>query len=93
MDEAVRAHVIVFGKVQGVFFRAETQKAALGFGVTGWVRNKADGTVEAIFEGHSNAVNLAIDWCRQGSPSARVTDVQVDWDQCSGEYDTFSVTY
>lgn len=93
MDEAVRAHVIVHGIVQGVFFRLETQKAALDFGVTGWVRNKADGTVEAVFEGHPKAVKQAIDWCRQGSPRAQVTNVQVDWEDFSGEYDAFSITY
>ena len=51
MEGKVKVHVNIFGKVQGVFFRMETQRAAERFGVLGWVRNKRDGSVEAVFEG------------------------------------------
>jgi acylphosphatase len=57
----VRAHVLVSGKVQGVFFRQKTQRQALSFGVTGWVRNLPDGRVEAVFEGEEEAVKALVD--------------------------------
>jgi len=93
MTEKFRAHVIVSGRVQGVFFRAETQDAAQRIGVTGWVRNLADGTVEAVFEGDRNLVEEAIAWCRQGSPMARVDGVQVDWETRLEGFDRFSVRH
>ena len=93
MDQNVRAHVIISGRVQGVFFRAETQKAARRIGVTGWVRNRPDGTVEAVFEGHAPRVDDVLDWCWNGSPMSKVSEVRVDWETYAGEYDTFSVTY
>ena len=92
MKKDVRAHVIISGRVQGVFFRVETQKAARGIGVTGWVRNRPEGTVEAVFEGDSALVNQALDWCWNGSPMSRVSDVQVDWEEFTGAYDGFSIT-
>ncbi len=93
MDQNVRAHVIISGRVQGVFFRAETQKAAGRIGVTGWVRNRPDGTVEAVFEGDASRVDEVLDWCWNGSPMSKVSEVQVAWETFAGEYDTFSVTY
>jgi acylphosphatase len=93
MKHNVRAHVIVSGRVQGVFFRAETQKAASRIGVTGWVRNRPEGTVEAVFEGESALVDQALAWCRQGSPMSKVDDVQVEWGEFSGEFESFAITY
>jgi acylphosphatase len=89
----VKAHVIVSGRVQGVFFRAETQRAANRLEVSGWVRNLPDGTVEALFEGPRSKVEAAVQWCHTGSPGARVTDVQVSWEAASGEFSDFSVRY
>jgi acylphosphatase len=91
MQSNARAHVIVSGRVQGVFFRAETQKTARNLGLAGWVRNRADGTVEALFEGARAEVERAIAWCRQGSPRAQVTDVNVTWQEYSGEFNGFTV--
>lgn len=93
MGNNIGAHVIVSGRVQGVFFRAETQRAARGFGVSGWVRNRPEGTVEALFEGPDTDVAKAIEWCHIGSPMAQVTDVQVHWEDYTGQYDSFDVTY
>lgn len=92
-DEMIRAHAIISGKVQGVFFRAETRKAALEIGVTGWVRNKADGTVEAVFEGDENRVAKMLEWCKRGSPFSNVTGVDVDWADYAGEFKEFRITY
>lgn len=95
MMEAVkkRAHAIISGKVQGVFFRVETQKAAQEIGVTGWVRNKADGTVEAVFEGDESSVASALEWCRKGSPRSEVSHIDVTWEEAGGEFTDFEITY
>jgi acylphosphatase len=91
MGEHGRAHLIISGRVQGVFFRAETRYAAERLGVRGWVRNLPDGTVEAVFEGPDEAVEKAVAWCRTGPSSARVDDVQVTWGEDGKEFDRFSI--
>ena len=93
MEKRVRAHVIISGRVQGVFFRVETQRAAEGFGVFGWVRNKRDGTVEAVIEGRQQDVDAMLSWCRQGPRMARVDEVEVKWQDYTGEYKGFDITY
>jgi acylphosphatase len=75
--ETVRRRVVVHGIVQGVWFRDSTRREALHFGVSGWVRNRPDGTVEAVFEGRSKAVESMIDFARSGPPRALVTKVDV----------------
>ncbi len=80
----VRAHIFVTGRVQGVGYRASCEDAA-GTSVAGWVRNCADGRVEAVFEGTKEAVERVIAWCRRGPPAARVTDVAVNWETAQGE--------
>ena len=93
MEENTRARLIISGRVQGVFFRAETQKAATRLGVRGWVRNQRDGTVEAVAEGPKDDVMSLIDWCRTGPPSARVETVDVAWHDYQGEFGDFSVRF
>ena len=93
MEKQVRAHAIISGRVQGVFFRVETQRAAEGFGVSGWVRNRRDGSVEAVFEGWQQDVDAALNWCRQGPRRARVDTVDINWQDYTGEFDRFDVTY
>lgn len=93
MTEKVRAHVIVSGRVQGVFFRAETRRAAERFGVFGWVRNNSDGTVEAVFEGEKIRVDSMIDWCKGGPPHAKVKSADVEWGDYSDEFGSFEITY
>jgi acylphosphatase len=73
----VRRCVLVSGRVQGVFFRAACHDEASRAGVGGWVRNLADGRVEAVFEGDETAVQALIDWCQHGPRTARVRDVEV----------------
>jgi len=77
--------VSVSGRVQGVFFRAECADRARALGLTGWVRNAPDGRVEAAFEGSDEAVEEAIAWCRTGTPSAIVDDVEVVEEAPTGE--------
>ncbi|MEN8245234.1 MAG: acylphosphatase [Thermodesulfobacteriota bacterium] len=93
MDNLVRAHTIITGRVQGVFFRMETQRAARRHGVDGWVRNKRDGSVEAVFEGDRADVDATLAWCQQGPPRSSVSDVKFTWQEFTGEFTEFSVTY
>ena len=71
-----RVRIIVDGRVQGVFFRDSTRRAALSLGVAGWVRNLSDGRVEAAFEGEPEAVANAVAWAKRGPDRALVTDVE-----------------
>jgi acylphosphatase len=88
-----RAHVFVSGRVQGVFFRDHTRKWAASLGLTGWVRNVYDGRVELIAEGEKGKVESLIDRLRQGPPISRVENVEVTWEECTGEFSDFRVTY
>jgi len=87
-----RAHVLISGRVQGVCFRMYTQETAERLGLTGWVRNRWDGRVEAVFEGEEQDVAEAVRWCHRGSPYAHVTKVEVDWQEPTGKYDSFFIT-
>jgi acylphosphatase len=89
----VRAHVFISGMVQGVFFRSETRDEAKKLGVKGWVRNLSDGRVEAVFEGEEKSVKELIEFCRRGPPGARVTDVDIIWENYTGEFRNFEVRY
>jgi acylphosphatase len=77
--------------VQGVFFRYETQKTASGLGLTGWVRNRRDGSVEIIAEGPKAKVEELIAWCWKGPAMARVENVDISWEGSTGEYYAFNV--
>ncbi|WP_026257511.1 acylphosphatase [Actinopolymorpha alba] len=70
-----RTHVTIHGMVQGVFFRDTCRRMAERLGVAGWVRNRPDGSVEAVFEGGAGPVEAIVDWCRNGPPLARVVRV------------------
>jgi acylphosphatase len=88
-----RARVYVSGRVQGVFFRAETADMANGLGLAGWVRNLPDGRVEALFEGEKEEVEKAVDFCRRGPPGARVQNLEVKWEDWIGEFQDFRIEY
>jgi acylphosphatase len=74
----VRVHVVVTGRVQGVWFRESCRREADRLGVAGWVRNRADGEVEIEAEGPAGAVAALVDWARRGPDRAVVTGVSVD---------------
>jgi acylphosphatase len=88
-----RAHVHVTGRVQGVFFRAETADLAHRLGLVGWVRNLSDGRVEALFEGEKQDVEEAVAFCEQGPPGAQVQKLDVIWENWKGEFSDFRVRY
>ena len=83
----VTKHAIVHGRVQGVGFREYLHREAERLGVTGWVRNRHDGTVEAMVHGWPEDVAQLLNWMRRGPPAARVTDVRVN--EATGEFETF----
>jgi len=93
MKKNVRARIKISGRVQGVCYRMETRHTAEGFGVTGCVRNKADGSVEAVFEGDEESVNSIIEWCRQGPSNALVRNIDIQWEDYVGEFRRFEIAY
>ena len=80
----VRAHVTVAGRVQGVSFRVAARDRARSRGVSGWVRNRPDGKVEAVFEGSEESVRALVDWCSRGPLGAEVESVEVAWEPAQG---------
>jgi acylphosphatase len=79
-EEKVRRHVVVHGRVQGVFFRDTTRRQASSRGVSGWVGNRPDGAVEAVFEGAPEAVQSMVDLARSGPRGAEVERVE-EWEE------------
>jgi len=90
--KTLRAHVIISGRVQGVFYRANTRGKAIKIRVNGWVKNLSNGNVEAIFEGEKNKVEEMIEWCKKGPIGARVDDVSVTWKEPKG-FKSFELRY
>lgn len=88
-----RVSIIVHGRVQGVAFRHYTCQEALILGVTGWVRNLPDGSVEGLFEGDQDAVANLVEWCRSGPPAARVDRLEIITGSYSGEFESFDITF
>lgn len=89
-----RAHVIISGRVQGVWFRANTKDKADQLGLTGWVRNTPEGKVEAVFEGEEKLVQEMLNWCHQGPPLAKVENVEIIKQRpSSNDFNDFSIRY
>jgi|GEM_PF-93939 len=93
MPDTVIKKVTISGKVQGVFYRLETQKAAQKAGVNGYVKNLADGSVEAVFQGPAEAVDRMVAWCRQGPPAARVDQVIEGTPPAQTGFNGFEIRY
>jgi len=92
-DTNVRAHVFVSGRVQGVFFRSETKRKADAYGVKGWVCNLSDFRVEAVFEGEEEAVKALVEFCKRGPSGAMVTNVDLTWENYTGEFAGFKLKH
>ncbi len=88
-----RAHVIISGRVQGVFFRAATKREADSLGVKGYARNLSDGKVEAVFEGEEDVVKMLVDFSKQGPPRAKVSKIDLAWESYTGEFKGFRIEY
>lgn len=91
MADAIRATILVTGKVQGVFYRASAMEQAQRLGLSGYVQNLPDGAVEAVVEGSQPSVEQFIAWCKEGPTAARVEDVQVRFGSARGEFRTFVI--
>lgn len=82
-------HLLIHGRVQGVFFRDSMRREAQSLSVYGWVRNRSDGTVEAVVQGESSAVDALVRWAHHGPQQARVDSVDIE--PYSGDYFGFEV--
>lgn len=93
MKQPVQAHVFMSGRVQGVNLRYYTQREANSLGLTGWVRNLADGRVEAIIEGDKETVQRMVNWCHQGPATAQIDHVGVSYQPATGAFFSFEVRW
>jgi acylphosphatase len=91
LPDKARVHLKIEGRVQGVYFRASTVSQAQHLGLTGWVMNCPDGSVEAVAEGGRAEIEQLIAWCRLGPSGARVTNVGIRWEQPQESFVAFSV--
>ncbi|MFH2057871.1 MAG: acylphosphatase [Pseudomonadota bacterium] len=92
-ENKICVKVRITGKVQGVFYRAHTRKAAIEYGVSGYVKNCPDGSVEAVFQGNQDTIDQMIQWCQTGSPSSIVSDVLVEKRSDLTDFHNFEITY
>jgi len=90
-DDYARLHLLVSGRVQGVFFRGAAADEARTLALTGWVRNLPDGRVEIVAEGRRRALNALAAWAHDGPPAARVIDVEEEWSGFQAEFKDFRV--
>lgn len=91
MADDKRIEARIHGRVQGVFYRANTRETAQSLGLTGWVKNRPDGTVELVAEGPTSKLEELVEWAHEGSPAARVDRVDVEWSDATGEFSGFRI--
>ena len=89
--EQVRAHLYIEGNVQGVFFRRSARSKADELGVVGLIRNRKDGSVEAIAQGPKTKVDVFIKWCKKGPPFSKVEKVEIEWKKNLEDFEEFEV--
>ncbi len=88
-----KAHLIIQGKVQGVYFRAFTKELADSLGLKGWVRNLPDRTVEAVFEGDKDIIEAAVKKCHAGPPYSMVANIDIKWEDNLEGFSDFRIRY
>ncbi len=91
--EDKRLHLVIEGKVQGVFYRASARDKAASLGLSGYVKNLAGGSVELVAEGTPEKLDQLVAWCRGGPPNAQVTDIKTTFSPAIGEFDNFHIQY
>ncbi len=89
MSKPQRLHLLISGRVQGVWYRASTRAKARELGLTGWVRNLRDGRVEALAEGPRVSLDELLAWCHDGPVLARVDGIERQWGPPTGEFGSF----
>jgi acylphosphatase len=93
MNNEFAKHIIISGKVQGVFFRKNTKQKAIEFNINGWVKNTPEDKVEIFAQGNEKNLNTFIDWCKQGPPKAIVENIEVVEKQTDNNLKEFSILY
>jgi len=83
----------IYGQVQGVFFRANTQEEAQRLGLAGWVKNKVDGSVLIEAQGEKEKLEQLIDWCQKGSPNSQVEKIEIQWRKNTKDYKDSTIKY
>ncbi len=86
-----QAHLVIVGKVQGVFYRASCLEVAQELGLTGWVKNLLDGNVEVLAQGEKEKIEKLIEWCRKGPQGAKVSSVETDWQSILEQAPSFDI--
>lgn len=86
-----RAHIKIIGLVQGVFFRASAMRKARTLGITGWIRNLDDGSLEIIVEGELSIIDNFIAWCKFGPPNAKVERIHIQFESPKDEFNDFRI--
>ncbi len=93
MTDNIQIKLVITGRVQGVFFRAETKKTADRLGINGYVKNLSDGSVEAVIKGDPASVSQMIEWCRKGPAISKVQSVKTEEISSVLNFNTFDVRY
>jgi acylphosphatase len=88
-----RVRLLIRGMVQGVSFRWSMEREACALGVSGWVRNRRDGSVESVAEGDEAILKQLVEWANEGPPGAHVTNVDAEWSDATGEFSRFVITH
>ncbi|MGM0652656.1 MAG: acylphosphatase [Bacillota bacterium] len=86
-----RLHLKIYGRVQGVYFRSSAQDQAGALGLSGWIKNMPDGTVETVIEGGEEQLQEYKEWCKIGPPAARVEKIEERWEEPTGEFKGLSI--
>ena len=86
-----RAEIIIYGQVQGVFFRQGVKDMAEELGLTGWVSNESDGSVKIVAEGSEENLQKLMEWCRKGTSWAKVEEVKIERKEANGEFFSFVI--
>ena len=93
IPDNIQIKLVITGRVQGVFFRAETKKTADRLGINGYVKNLSDGSVEAVIKGDQASVSQMIEWCRKGPAISKVKSVKTEEISSVSHFNTFDVRY
>lgn len=86
-----QVHIIVSGRVQGVFYRASCQEVAVSYGLKGYAKNMPSGDVEVVAQGDKDKIERLIDWCKKGPQGAKVMSVNVEWENPSQGFYSFGI--
>ena len=84
-------HIVIYGQVQGVFFRSSAKDEADRLGLVGWIRNDRDGSVEVMAVGTRTNLDKFLAWCKKGPPFAKVENVEIDWQEAQDLFDSFDI--